>query len=251
MDLLSLTAEMDIAHIGPSLDQGRLPAVIYFALSAEESLGLDPYNQPALFLASKGIRVFSLNLPAHGPGLSALDAIGAWAEEFAADRDPLTPFIEKASFAIDTLIEKGLIIREKLGLMGLSRGGFIALHTMARSPAVHSTVCFAPLIQLKEAREFQEVHAPRADELDLSRIRENLIDRPIRFHMGNRDTRTGTRTCFDFFASLVDLSFEKGVRSPPLDLFLIPSIGQMGHGTSKETFVNGATWLAKNLGAIL
>lgn len=248
IDWLSLTPEIDVAHIGPPLDKGRLPAIIYLALSAEESLALDPYNQPALFLANKGIRIFSLNLPAHGPELNALDAIGVWASEFAAGRDPLTPFIESVSFVIDALIEKGLVIREKIGLIGLSRGGLLALHTMARSPAVHSTVCFASMINLKGAREFQGVHAPLADELDLKPISERLIDKPIRFYMGNRDTRVGTRTCFDFVSHLVDLSFEKGVRSPPVELLLNPSIGHMGHGTSKETFVSGATWLAKNLG---
>ena len=132
--------------------------------------------------------------------------------------------------------------------MGLSRGSLIALHTMIRSPAVNSTVCFAPLINLKGAKEFQNVTAPLADQFDLFAMAEHLIDKPIRFHIGNRDVRVGTRTCFDFVSHLTDLSFEKGIRSPPVELHMIPSIGHMGHGTSKETFLNGATWLAKNLG---
>ncbi len=58
IDVIQLTDTIEVAHIGPSLDKGRLPAVMYFSISGEDSIGLDPFNQPALFLAENGIRVF-------------------------------------------------------------------------------------------------------------------------------------------------------------------------------------------------
>lgn len=246
IEWLGLSPHFDVAHIGPPLDAGRLPSIFYFALSAEESLALDPYNQPAIFLASKGIRVFSVNLPAHGPGLNALDALGVWAEQFASGHDPLSPFLDQVCTAIEAVFEKGWAIREKIGAMGLSRGGWVALHTMAKSPMIRSAVGFAPLIKLDKTREFEKLQVSLDSSLEIPL--PPLVDRPIRSYISNRDIRVGTRTCFDFTESLVETSFQEGVRSPPVDLIIAPPIGHMGHGTSKETFIHGATWLAQQLG---
>ncbi len=41
---------------------------------------------------------------------------------------------------------------------------------------------------------------------------------------------------------------EKNLRSPPLEMIMLPSIGHQGHGTAKSTFTEGAIWLAKKLG---
>lgn len=250
MELLQLSEDLEIGHIGPSLEEGRLASVFYFALSAKESLTLDPYNQPAVYLADKNIRIFSLNLPAHGPGLSALDAIAAWADEFAAGRDPLAPFLDKVITAIDALIERGLIIKEKIGLMGLSRGGLIANLIAARYNA-KATVCFAPMTELSFAREFENMKDdPQVAKYNLQNYIESLCLETLRFYIGNRDTRVGTGRCFALLEKLADRSFEKGKRSPPVEMMISSSIGHMGHGTSKEVFEAGAHWLGASIGAI-
>lgn len=248
MELFQLSSDIEVGHIGPPQDEGRLPSVVYFALSAEESLTLDPYNQPAVFLSAKGIRVFSMNLPSHGPDLSALDAIAAWAEDFAAGRDPLAPFLKNAAKAIDAIISKGLAVKEKIGLMGLSRGGLIACLVAARYN-VQASVCFAPMTELAFAREFDTLRDdPQVTQYNLENHIEPLSGETIRFYIGNRDTRVGTRRCFSILEKLADAAFENGKRSPPVEMVISPSIGHMGHGTSKEIFEAGALWLAKCLG---
>lgn len=250
MEVIQLSPEIDLGHIGPPLESGRLPSVFYFALSAEESLNLDPYNQPALYLAEKGIRVFSINLPAHGPNLSALDAIKVWALEFSEGKDPLAPFFEKVIFSLNALIDKGLIVREKIGLMGLSRGGLIAGH-IAGSFNVRASVCFAPMTELTFAKEFEEIKdLPLAQQYNLLNHGEALCKETLRFYIGNRDVRVGTGKCFALLEHLVDTAYYKGIRSAPIEMVIAPSIGHMGHGTSKETFEHGAHWLGKILGAI-
>ena len=109
IEVIQLNHNIEVNHIGPPLTDGRKGAVFYFSISGEDSLGLDPFNQPAVFLAQLGVRVFSMNIPFHGPNLNALVAIEAWAREFAEGNDPLTPFIDQAVFALNALIERGLI----------------------------------------------------------------------------------------------------------------------------------------------
>ncbi|NGX37692.1 MAG: hypothetical protein K1000chlam2_00854 [Chlamydiae bacterium] len=239
MEVLQLTPEIEVAHIGPPLEQGHLPAVIYFGLSGQESLATDPYNQPALYLAKHPIRVFSFDLPAHGPNLNAIDAIGVWEKQFNEGIDPFTPFIDQVDFALKELISRRLIVREKIGLMGLSRGCLIASLFAAKSDAIRAMVGFAPMTQLSFAKS-----------LNVENHVENLCDLTLRFYIGNRDIRVGTDKCFDLVQKLSNAAFEKGIRSPPVEMIVGPSIGHQGHGTSKETFVAGADWLGRKLGAI-
>ena len=239
MDVLQLTPDIEVAHIGPPLKEGHLPAVIYFGLSGQESLDTDPYNQPAVYLAKHPIRVFSFDLPAHGPNLNSIDAIGVWEKEFNEGQDPLAPFIDRVAFSLKELVSRGLIIHEKIGFMGLSRGCLLASLVAAKHDHARALVGFAPLTQL-----------PFAQEHNLENHVENLCDLPIRFYIGNRDIRVGTDKCFHLVEKLVNAAFEKGERSPPVEMLIGPSIGHQGHGTSKDVFEAGADWIGRKLGAI-
>ncbi len=251
MDVLQVTPEIQVSHIGPPLDAGQLPSVFYFALSARESLDLDPYNQPALYLASHGIRLFSFDLPAHGTDLSAIDAIGVWATDFARGKDPITPFVQEVLHAIEHLISRRLIIREKIGIMGLSRGGLIGSLVAAHYQNVRASVHFAPLTELSMAKEFENLRDnPEVIGLNLKNHLQALCTQTIRFYIGNRDIRVGTDRCFSLVEELANTAYENNLRSPPIEMVVGPSIGHMGHGTAKETFEAGAEWLGRKLGAI-
>lgn len=250
MDLLQPSSDLAISHIGPPLDQGRLPSVFYYALSASESLDLDPYNQPAVYLAKQGIRVFSIDLPAHGQNLNAVEALQVWADEFSEGEDLLAPLLNKAVSAIEAMLDKGLVIREKIGLMGLSRGGLIASHVAARFD-VRATVGFAPMTELTYAKEFKKDRTnPKATQYNLMNHTEALCEKKIRYYIGNRDLRVGTDKCFAFIEAMANKAYEKGSRSPPSEMIISPSIGHLGHGTSKSTFEAGAHYLGMQLGAI-
>jgi len=248
MKMLQLKPDIEVAYIGPSLDEGPLPSVFYFALSAQESLSLDPYNQPAVYLAKNGMRVFSLDLPAHGPNLNPTDALRVWAEEFQAGKDPLAPFLQKARSAINALIDKGLIEKEKIGFMGLSRGGLVS-SLVAAEMDICAIVGFAPMTELTYAKEFGS-DTGGAEQYTLTRYVDALCLKTIRFYIGNRDIRVGTDKCYELALQLANKAYDKGSRSPPIELIVAPSIGHLGHGTAKDTFEVGANWLGKKLGAI-
>lgn len=235
----------NLFHIGPPLDHGPLPTIFYFALSGPDSLCLDPFNQPVQFLDGKWIRIFSMTLPAHEGGLSPQNALSVWAEEIAKGRDPLGDFFEEALKAVDYTVRQKLADPQKLGIAGLSRGGFIASHLAAREERFKAILQFAPLTRLSKGKDFEAIKDhPLIHSLDAFHLTKQLANRHIRFYIGNKDTRTHTKTCFEFAMQLVEHSTH---RSPQIEFIMTPSIGQMGHGTPPEAFRQGAEWLAQCL----
>jgi len=229
--------------LGPSLKEGPLPAVFYFALSARDSLHLDPFNQPARFLSAYPLRVFSMTLPGHH--LDKAEALGDWAKEIKKGHNILETFSAQAVQVIEKLIAQNVIKRGKLGVAGLSRGGFIGCHVAAKTPLVSHILGFAPLTKLSHLKEFEGMDvAP----LELSHLVPHLSNRHLRFYIGNHDTRVGTEHCFHFFSSLVEDAYRKKIRTSPLELIIGPSVGHQGHGTLPPVFRAGAQWLAEQLG---
>lgn len=231
--------------LGPPLEQGPLPAVFYFALSAKDSLHLDPFNQPAKFLSDYPLRVFSLTLPGHH--LPPTEALNDWAKEIGKGRDVIAEFVEEAVSVIEDLIAKNVIAKGKCAAMGLSRGGFIACHVAAKTEQISTILGFAPLTRLDYAKEFEGMNV---SSFNLVHLVDALAGRTVRFYIGNRDMRVGTSNCFHFISALTDAAYSKKNRSLPIELIVGPSIGHQGHGTAPHVFKNGADWLAQHLGCI-
>jgi hypothetical protein len=101
------------------------------------------------------------------------------------------------------------------------------------------------------AKEFQEIKDnPAALAVNMENLIPSLLDRKLRFYIGNCDQRTGTRHCFDFIEKLSFAMFDARNRSPSVELIISPSVGFQGHGTPKHIFHQGAQWLAEQLGVI-
>ncbi len=233
-----------VSYVGPDIAEGPLPSFFYFALSEEESLLIDPYNQPAQFLMEKPMRTFSFSIPGHGPDLDPRKAIGIWADEFKKGNDILTPFIEMCAESIQEMHELGLLPNNKIATGGLSRGAFIAAHIAARVPEITHLLGFAPLTQLNMTNEFVDLeNNALAKSLNLENIADEICGRNIRFYIGNRDLRVGTDRTFSLVKKLSERAFEKGIRSSPIEMIITPSIGHMGHGTAQHVFKKGMDWL--------
>jgi esterase FrsA len=242
-------SDIALSFIGPKIDTGPLPAVFYFALSAQESLTVDPYNQPAVHLARMPMRIFSMDIPGHGAQHISKEALKNWVEPLRRKENIIEIFAARASRIINTLIEQDIVVKEACAVMGLSRGAFIATHVAAQTPAVCTLLGFAPLIKITNAQEFATMKDDSfLEALDLEHLTPSLTDRTVRFYIGNCDTRVGVRPCFDFIEKLAAQSYASGVRSPQVELGIKPSIGFQGHGTAPQTFQEGADWLAAQLG---
>ena len=201
--------------IGPPLKEGPLPAMVYFSLSAEESLELDPFNQPAVAQLEHPMRVISFTLPGHENGARDLSL---WNESL------LSSFAEKVALELSTFPIT------KLGAAGLSRGAAVACHLAAVMPSVEAILGFAPMTSHLSPQ-----------------IIQTIANRKIRFYIGNHDTLVGTDKCAFFIEELAKAAYLQGIRSSPIELIIGPSIGRAGHGTSPATFVDGALWMRRQL----
>ncbi len=254
MNSFSLSLDdSELQVLGPKKEAGALPALFYFALSAEESLELDPFNQPVLALPQDlPFRVFSMTIPGHEKGRDKTKAITYWAEELEAGKDLITPFITSINQAIDTLKATGWIKKESpIATMGLSRGAFIATHLAASNPQVSLVLGFSPLTKLSYQQDFEKVELTLLIKgLDLIKQTRQLQKTTLRFYIGNHDSRVGTKNCFDFVEALTQEQLSNKVRSPQVELTIFPSIGHKGHGTPPEVFRAGAEWVSAKLNEV-
>jgi esterase FrsA len=158
--------------------------------------------------------------------------------------DRLSGWIDECLTAIEYAVHQRFADSDRIGTMGLSRGGLFALHVAARSSRVKAVSLFAPLLRLALSSEFADLaDHPFVQALDLAPHIPLLAAKPIRISIGNRDTRVSTRAACDFALCLSQAAHEGGIRTPPIELILTPSIGQHGHGTSLPAFQQGAAWL--------
>lgn len=243
-----LPTPLPLFYTGPDLEEGPLPAIVYLALSAKESLEVDPFDRPATFLAKNGVRVFSLDLPFHGDAHNSKTALEDWARAFAREENILEHFFLKLQESLERILEAGIVTGSKFGIMGLSRGGFLAWHMAARMPEIDHILAFAPLTSLQKGKDFAFLAlSPLLESLNLQHLIQALHHKHHKIYIGNRDTRVDTDSCYAWVRSLTESAYENRIRSPYIELVLRPSIGHQGHGTSQESFDEGALWLLNRL----
>ena len=228
---------------GPALEKGPLPAFFYFALSGNESLELDPFNQPITFLKDYEVRCFSFTLPFHGNNFDNKTAMTLWAQEFRQNPNFFEFFLDQCCQNISYLADMNVLKADKLAVGGLSRGGFVATHLAARCKQLTHLLAFAPLTTLHVLEEMRDL----AGTYDLVHICNELMHTKIRFYIGNRDLRVGTKSCFDFIEKATETYFHHAKRSPPVELIISASQGYKGHGTLPATFQDGSKWLIDQL----
>ena len=245
---LELSDDFSFLYTGPSLDQGPLPTLIYFALYAEDSLQTDPFNQPVQFLENVPIRIFSVTLPGHEAQLPPENAIQVWAKAMGEGQALIPSFVNQVKKGIDHLFQQDLIAEDKLAVAGLSRGAFIACHVAAVCLEVKTILGYAPVTRLSFAKEFSEIREENAvTALNLENLTPQLYNRKVRFYIGNCDVRVSTQHCFSFIQHLARTAKENRISSSPIELFIGPSIGFQGHGTAPEVFQKGVDWIKQEL----
>lgn len=235
---------LDIKLIGPGLEKGPLPAVVYFALSAHDSLYTDPFNQPVLSLQSPTIRIFSITLPYHLE-YPAETVLQIWADQLSQGSRFIEDFLHEVTDYLQNLLHKNMILPHQFGVMGLSRGVWVATQVMSRLKEIRSLLGFAPMTTLQTLKEFKSLKSV-LEPFDLVHTIDHLLKRPIRWYIGNHDTRVSTSACFDFILKLAEATYPHH-RSPPVELLITPSLGRDGHGTSPQIFHQGALWLKEQL----
>lgn len=189
-----------------------------------------------------------MTIPGHEAGLLKEKAMEYWAHHVSKGDDIISPFIDQICETIDQLEKHHLLIKHKVAVAGLSRGGYIALHSAIRSKKIDYVLCFAPITDLSFVKTFHAIKThPIVEELKLEHHLPSLIHKKIRFYIGNRDVCVGTHKCVDFALKIADYAYEHHIRSPHVECIISPSVGKEGHGTLPDIFQQGAQWLKDHL----
>lgn len=245
---IEMTSGLPVWFRGPPLDAEPTPSLLYLALSGSDSLMLDPFNQPVIYALKLGWRVFSCDLPAHGPGLDPNRAMDQWAAWFAEGKDPIANFLDPFLQNIEELRTLGHLNLQQTALAGLSRGGLIVLNAAARDPRLEVVVGYAPLTDLRRLAEVAErPHDPLMQSYAVNHLAEKLTTCQIRLYIGNRDQRVQTDAVYQSARAIVEAAAEQRPRKGSVDFIMTPSIGHKGHGTSPDTFRAGIEWIQESL----
>ena len=86
--------------------------------------------------------------------------------------------------------------RGHVALIGVSRGGFLALHAAARDPRIDAVVAFMPLTELGALTEFADARN-RYELLNVSHLAPQLAERKVWMSIGRADTRVSTAAALD------------------------------------------------------
>lgn len=243
---LPLDLNEPLYYVGPSIDKGPKPSVFYFCTSARQSLTKSPFCEFIKHL-DPNIRVFSLSLPFHNEDSNNRHILrDFWSEEFQKRPSFLEDFFDNFTQVFNYLDHQNLFIENKIAVGGVSRGGFIACHLAARFEKIKFLLGFAPMTDLEGCPYFENL--PESAYLyNASSIIKSLFNVNVLFLIGNRDIAVSSKNAASFILKLADYQFSNGVRSPDVQIKIRPSIGHRGHGTSSETFQEGAIWLQSHL----
>jgi len=244
---------LTLFYLGPDIAHGKLPALLYFSLSGEESLELEPFCHPPKKLEVEPIRTFSVTLPGHEEGLNKFHAMKFWADSIRDGKYLLEELITKLDESLNWLISEEIIDPRHVAVAGLSRGGLIAGLLAAKNNYIKTLVCFAPVVELSVLEDFSDFRDnkrlnDRASRLSLVGAVEKLTHlEHLRFYMATRDEKVNTDSCYHFIREMAEKVHEKRARHCHVELYLTTPIGQKGHGTAPHIFDEGTELIKRQL----
>lgn len=137
------------------------PTILVFAVDAVTTLQTGQrYSDVADLLIPQGWLAVSTDLPAHGAdvraGESPTTALTSWAKRFESGENIVPPFVAKVSAILDGLIAAKWTDPNRIAVMGVSRGGFLAMHVAATDSRVDLALGIVPVTDLRALTEFAD-----------------------------------------------------------------------------------------------
>jgi len=224
----------------PENTSSRPALLLAITTDWKTSLNHTTYNTiPNIFL-SAGYNVASFDLPNHGELINRYgEGLVGWANAISDGVNVIETIRKIGSRIIDIAIKENLAWQQTVALMGVSRGGFSAMHIMAHDSRVYAAAVCAPVTDLRVLKEFNRL---KENKIVLSANAENLVpalaDRFLCISIGEKDPRIDEKACYRFHAMLSAAS-----KKFQPELFVLQ--GET-HGTSALTeasYIAGASFL--------
>jgi dienelactone hydrolase len=219
------------------------PAPTFFVLATgvEEALTQPEFNKIGHLLVDKGYLCVSVDVPCHGKDQENDEPAGliGWRSRLEKGQPLLRDFAAKASAVLDHLIKEGYTDKSKVGAVGTSRGGFMAMHLAAAEPRIGWVVAFVPVTDLSVVNEFKGTKSKAIAAADLKHQVGKLAGRPVWLCIGNDDKRVDTDEVIAFTRRLVGAAAGK-TNIVPVELHVMPTAGHTIHRTAHE---EAAKWV--------
>ncbi|MBS4177414.1 esterase [Lederbergia citrea] len=209
----------------------------------------------AYLLAEKGFRVVLPEANLHGERND-----GRSNEEIVFEFwDIVTNTIKEIEVVKDDFIARGLVDKERIGLVGTSMGGIITLGSLTQYDWIRAAVCLMGSpnyegfareqieqlqksgIKLPLSNEELEQEYFRLKKYDLSAQPEALAGRPLLFWHGKKDPVVPFQPTYDFYEKI-----KKNYARNSADLdFIVDE--QADHKVSREALLKTVSWFENHL----
>jgi dienelactone hydrolase len=225
------------------------PAPILFVLSGsvEDALNSAYFRQAGEFLVKEDWVLGSVDLPCHGQETRQKESTGltGWRERVDNGEDLIADVTGRLKKVLDYLITEKIADPERIGALGTSRGGFVALHFAAVETRVKCVAGFAPVTDLAILSEFRGAEQKQlVQRLALEQHVDALAGRPLWLVIGDRDVRVSSDSAIRFARRVTAVSLEK--KLPALvDLHVISE--PKGHTVPAGWPEQAANWFRKQL----
>jgi len=195
-------------------------------------------------LAQNGFIYVSLDLPCHGLERrdNEMQGLDGWRYRIEHGENFIPEFNARLNKMLDYLIKEGYSDPEKIALLGISRGGFLAMHFISNESRVKCTVAIAPVVDLGTLREFKGLEQnSMVTSIALSNYAGKLSGKAILITIGDQDARVDTDKVIAFARSVSQASGKES----HIELRVMPE--PRGHYSSWEEVEQSAVWLTKEL----
>jgi dienelactone hydrolase len=239
--------------VGP---RGPRPAPLMFMFGGERrgELEGEGSNLVGWLLAQHGFAQASLDIPCFGddarPGEPA--GMSGWRARLEKGEPLFAAFQEQVRSVVGQLARDGTVDPERVGVCGVSRGGFVALHVGAAEPRMRFIAVFAPVTDLLALREFHGIADPApARALDVMTLADKLRDRPLWISIADQDERVDSRHAIEFALHMMRISARHRMpmthfwSGDDIRLTVTPSEGANGHSSYRGAHEDAAAWILR------
>jgi pimeloyl-ACP methyl ester carboxylesterase len=223
---------------------GTARPTLFLLGAATQSMLTNPdFSRHGELMYAQGWNVVSVDPPCHGEDLRPGERaeILGWADRFLKGEDTVAAFVARVNDVIDHLVTENVAKSGSVALMGVSRGGFLALHVAAGNARIAAVCTLAPVMDWAMVREFAEM---KENALVKSTALINHVDRitcPVWTIIGSADDRVDTSKAVEVMHRLLANNSVRG-KGLAIDFHLTST---PGHQSFPIWHDEAARWLVE------
>lgn len=212
------------------------PILIVITTDIKESMA-DAYSPIGRILSSNGYSVAAIDVPCHGKDQKKKEKYGleCWrARADKTDKNVFDGYVENLRAVISDIAGKHAADTKEITVLGVSRGGYLAMKVAAEIPDISTVVALAPVTDVFRLREFDESSASKP-LYSLESYYPELSRKHLFIQINNDDDRVGTAQAMSFISGVTAAGGHG-----PVDLTAVVT-PKKGHSTSEHEMA--AAWV--------